>query len=669
MMRARPIAGARGRQPLRWGLWLFLPLSLLALHAFADGPPTTRIILDNHVRDNRNFFFDAEGRSLKDHRAGTAGTYEARLYLERDGRQTLVIRTGKGLSLSAPGLEHLHGSRWVDEGNWDFHALTIPEGDTVPMRIDVSAGQPIARSGIVIYDYMSSASMSRYLLPFDTLRPNFLVFGFLFLLLFLAIGVLAGYATTRRKDYLYYALYILSVMAYFLFRKFGFLLEALRASPGDPGFDYSTHLFDAGRVMQPVSYLLYGLFARHFLDTPRTYPKLDVWLLQFIRLSGVAAFALVILDQLDLYWSEAWYLYRILAIVMAVSMSVMIMRSNVPLAHYIGWGSIFLVAGGLIAMINSFTSRELLDLAPLDYLKLGFMLELMCFSMGMARKTSMISEEKLAIQLEYNRTLEALHRSETQRKRELEEELERQSRAIREEVLAKTKAEMDLKMVEQEMKTLMNQLNPHFVFNSLTALKWHVYNNEPDRASELIDRLAQLIRTIHTFSRKSDISLRQEIDSLELYVSLENERLSRKIELHIELEEGIDPEQEPILPLLVQPLVENAIWHGLVHGDIAQPEIRVAFGLQGDHLLVTVRDNGIGREASRARKHASRHLGVATDIIRRKLEIHNGQDDGLEVIDLRHPDGSAAGTEVMLRMKRLSWERAQDSHQDGRDLS
>lgn len=76
-----------------------------------------------------------------------------------------------------------------------------------------------------------------------------------------------------------------------------------------------------------------------------------------------------------------------------------------------------------------------------------------------------------------------------------------------------------------------------------------------------------------------------------------------------------------------------------------------------------------GSEASRARKHASRHLGVATDIIRRKLEIHNGQDDGLEVIDLRHPDGSAAGTEVMLRMKRLSWERAQDSHQDGRDLS
>lgn len=657
-MRLRFSGRTWGSPCRRRGLWLALPLWLLVSSALAGTPvPPAEIILDNHVRDNRSFFFDPEGRSLKEHRPGAAVSYEGRLHLGQTGKRTLILRTRSGIVLRAPGLEVLRGSRWVHENDWDFHALTIPQGDTVSLWIDVGREESISRADLVIYDHFTSSTMSRYLIPFDTLRPNFLVFGFIFLLLFLAIGVFTGYLTTRRKDYLYYALYIVSVLAFFLFRKFGFLLEALRASPDGPAFDYSLSMFDAGRVMQPVSYMLYGLFARQFLDTARTYPSLDIWLIRFIRLSGIAALALVILDHFNLYWTQAWYLYRILAIVMAVTMTVLILRSKVPLSRYIGWGSIFLITGGLVAMVNSFTTRELLGLVPLDYLKLGFLLELMCFSMGMARKTSMISEEKLAIQLEYNRTLEALHRSESQRKRALEEELERKSQAIREEVMAKTKAEMDLKMVEQEMKTLMNQLNPHFVFNSLTALKWHVYNNQPDKASELIDRLAQLIRTIHTFSRESAISLRQEIESLELYVSLENERLSRKIDLQVEVEAGIDPEQEPILPLLVQPLVENAIWHGLVHGDIARPEILIRFALSGDHLHISVKDNGIGMEASRARKHASRHLGIATDIIRRKLEIHNGKDNGLEVTDLRHADGSTAGTEVRIRMKRIAWER------------
>jgi signal transduction histidine kinase len=639
--------------------WIALTLMLLGLRALAGGPePSTEIGLDNHVRDNRKFFHNASGQNLTEHRPGSPDIYEGRIHLGREIGRPVVIRTRKGLSLSAPGLDSMYDSRWVRKENWDFHLLPIPSGDTVTLRIGVGSGDSVARMDLVIYDHLTSATMSLYLMPFDTLRPNFLVFGFAFLLLFLALGVFTGYLTTRRKDYIYYALYIVSVLAFFLFRKFGFLFDALRSAPGGPAFDYSLSLFDFARVMQPVSYMLYGLFARHFLDTPRTYPLLDTWLIRFIGISGIAALSLVILDHFNLYWTEAWYLYRILAIVMAVSMTVMILRSDIPLSRYIGWGSAFLVIGGMVAMVNSFTSREFMGLGPLDFLKLGFLLEMMCFSMGMARKTSMISEEKLAIQLEYNRTLETLHRSESQRKRQLEEELERKSQAIREEVLAKTKAEMDLKMVEQEMKTLMNQLNPHFVFNSLTALKWHVYNNQPDKASELIDRLAKLIRTIHMFSRESAISLRQEIGSLELYVSLENERLSRKIDLQVEVEAGIDMEQEPILPLLVQPLVENAIWHGLVHGDIAKPEIRIRFGLSEGHLLVSVGDNGIGMEASKARKHTSRHLGIATDIIRRKLEIHNGKDDGLEVIELKHPDGSSAGTEVRIRMKRLSWERS-----------
>lgn len=642
-------------QGARMGFLLFA-LILLHLLSAAASAPVTQIILDNHVRDNRAFFRNAEGRSLEDHVPGTASTYEGRFLLDEPVDQHLVIRTRKGVSLSAPGLDSLYGSRWVREEYWDFHLLSIPRGDTVPIRVYVGPGESISREDLVIYDHLISATMSRYLMPFDTLRPNFLVFGFVFMLIFLGIGVFAGYLTTRRKDYLYYALYIGSVMAFFLFRKFGFLIDSLRGLPGGPGFDYSLSLFDVSRLMQPVSYLLYGLFARHFLDTPRTSPGLDIWLLRFIRLSAISAISLVVLDHFDLYWTEAWYVYRIIAIVMAISMTILILRSEIPLSRYIGWGSFFLVVGGLVAMVNSFTSRELLGLAPLDFLKLGFLLELLCFSMGIARKTSMISEEKLAIQLEHNRTLEILNRTETQRKKELEEELERKSQEIRKEVMAKTKAEMDLKMVEQEMKTLMNQLNPHFVFNSLTALKWHVYNNQPDKASNLIDRLAQLIRTIHTYSRESAITLRQEIESLELYVSLENERLSRKIDLRIEVGAGIDAEREPILPLLIQPLVENAIWHGLVHGDIPDPEIRITFGVSDDRLLVTVTDNGIGREASGGRKHAADHLGIATDIIRRKLEIHNGMDDGLAVIDLVGPNGEASGTEVRISMRRLCME-------------
>jgi len=632
--------------------WLPILLGILSfpIHHYASRPEVTRLALEKGVRDYSEVFRDTTGRLLKDHVPGRNLRYEACFMLDRPRRAGVLIRTNTDLILSGNALSKISDP---SVKNWDFHFIILPPGDSICLQLEVPAHMSIGKADVQVFAQHESAYLAPYLLPFDTLRIGFFLFGFLVFLVFLSLVNIAGFVMTRRMDYLYYSLYSLAVLCFFLFREIGIYLQLVHEGPSDPRSFLSDLTYDISRLLQPASYLFYALFARHFLDTARTMPRLDIWLSRFVAITAIAILVLIILLLVDWHFLEAWTFYRFLAMTVTGILTVWILRSRVPLAPFVGWGSGLLLVGGAVAMVNSILVKELFHLPPMDFMKLGFLLEFLLFSLGMARKTALTAKEKLAISNSYNQTLERLNRSESLRKQELEKEVERISLAIREEITAKTKAELDLRMAEQEMKTLMNQLNPHFVFNCMNALKWHVYNDQPEKASELIDRLAQLIRTIHMFSRESSINLRQEIESLELYVSLENERLRRKIALHIEVSEDIQVEREHILPLLLQPLVENAIWHGLVHGSIPSPSIRISFSVAEDRLEVQVRDNGIGREAARKKKQGSNHLGIATDIIRRKLEIHNGGKPGLDVVDLKTPEGNSAGTEVRVRMKRI----------------
>ncbi len=210
------------------------------------------------------------------------------------------------------------------------------------------------------------------------------------------------------------------------------------------------------------------------------------------------------------------------------------------------------------------------------------------------------------------------------------------------------KAQVALEMSRLEMKALKAQLNPHFIFNAMGSLSYYLSHNQPQKAEEYLQRFARLIRGVLDNSEESSVPLPTEIELMRHYVVLEAERFGGGgIDFEISVE-GFDPAQVMIPPALFQPYLENAIWHGL------QPQkgaryLQLRCEREGQQVKITVEDNGIGRAASAQRSDAKRKKrSYGMMIASRRIETWNQQQTHqLAIEDLRHPDGSAAGTRVV----------------------
>ena len=118
---------------------------------------------------------------------------------------------------------------------------------------------------------------------------------------------------------------------------------------------------------------------------------------------------------------------------------------------------------------------------------------------------------------------------------------------------------------ELEMQALRAQMNPHFIFNSLSSINHFVLKNETEAASDYLTKFSKLIRTVLNNSKKSMVSLEEELEMLRLYLEMENLRFKNAFSYGIHLDEMVKPTCIFIPPLLFQPFVENAVWHGLMH--------------------------------------------------------------------------------------------------------
>ena len=222
------------------------------------------------------------------------------------------------------------------------------------------------------------------------------------------------------------------------------------------------------------------------------------------------------------------------------------------------------------------------------------------------------------------------------------------SRVLREKALLQ--AEYDARITELELSSLRARMHPHFIFNSLNSIKSFIAANEPRTATRYLNKFAQLVRSILNNSGKAEVELRSELKGLELYLELERMRFDGSFDLDLHVDPAIDPDRVLVPPLIVQPYAENAIWHGLMHKD-GDRELSIGVSRENWTLHITVRDNGIGREASRAlnamsaRKHRSLGMSITEEVIAR-----SGAGAGVEVKDLHAPDGSPAGTEVHIRI-------------------
>jgi|GEM_PF-6903403 len=206
-----------------------------------------------------------------------------------------------------------------------------------------------------------------------------------------------------------------------------------------------------------------------------------------------------------------------------------------------------------------------------------------------------------------------------------------------------------------EMEALRAQMNPHFIFNSLNSIKYFVIRNDTQEAVAYLNKFARLVRLTLENSKQNLIPLGVELEGLEHYLALECLRYDKKFSYQID--NTVSDLEVELPPLVLQPYVENAIWHGIMPMDSGGC-IQVRAHSQNGHVLVEIEDNGIGRAAAAANTQVlanKQSMGMALSADRlRLLKFIHGQQPEVEVIDLSHPDGSARGTLVRITLNTMS---------------
>lgn len=217
------------------------------------------------------------------------------------------------------------------------------------------------------------------------------------------------------------------------------------------------------------------------------------------------------------------------------------------------------------------------------------------------------------------------------------------------------KSELQNRIASFELSALRAQMNPHFVFNAINSVQYFITTNDPDSSQKYLSKFAKLIRYVVENSKLTTIPIKQEIEALNLYLDLEALRFGTRFEYAITIDKNVDAEYTQIPSMLIQPYVENAIWHGIMHKK-GSGRIEISMKLVGHILQVVVEDNGIGRSKSRELKQASptaEHKSVGLSNTKERLEIINQVNSSnlsVSISDLFDTNGEASGTKVEIHI-------------------
>lgn len=224
-------------------------------------------------------------------------------------------------------------------------------------------------------------------------------------------------------------------------------------------------------------------------------------------------------------------------------------------------------------------------------------------------------------------------------------------------MLEKEKAEFEIEninyekqLIELEQQALRLQMNPHFIFNAITAIQGLYAGNKTTAAKEYLVRFSRLLRTLFDTARVPVVPLSKEIELVTDYIELSNPRLDHTISYTIDIQEGIIPEHTGIAPMLIQPFIENALLHGLLPLK-REGHISLTVRKQDEMLIFMIEDNGVGRQESPPHRLGQPH---GLSITRQRIDLLNRFENkagNLVIEDLKDNEGKPRGTRVTFNTK------------------
>lgn len=469
------------------------------------------------------------------------------------------------------------------------------------------------------------------------------------------------FQNNRDKAYLYYGLYMFFGM-YYLLQKVA----------GDEPFHF---VFGENPIVrhvlnEPVQwmiYFFYNLFAIHFLEIKKHSQRLYKVLMTInvayvIYLVAESTYFIITFDKVA--QDTLFVASRIVALVISIyTITHVLIAVRTVLARYIVIGSTMFIGFSFLAMLYSLQLEWLPEtsLFPINFMHIGILLEILFFSLGLGKRINLMAAEKEEVQAAYIDQLKKNEKIVQESNRALSEEVFKRtneiiykSKELEKEREQKLKSEYERQLMESEMNSLRLQMNPHFIFNSLNSIRYYILKEDSEKASDYITAFSKLLRMILQHSRERTIKLEDELDALRLYIEFERQRFENKFDYSIDVGEDVDTGSIQIQPLLIQPFVENSIWHGLLHKE-GTGHLWVKIMLEKRDLVITIEDDGIGRERSReyksdkSRTYKSMGMQITKDRLKMMAQTTNTKA-GYEVIDLVNSDGTPAGTRVIFKI-------------------
>ena len=211
------------------------------------------------------------------------------------------------------------------------------------------------------------------------------------------------------------------------------------------------------------------------------------------------------------------------------------------------------------------------------------------------------------------------------------------------------------KMADVEMQALRAQMNPHFIFNCLNSINRYIVKSDQATASLYLTRFAKLIRLILDNSNSKNVILANELEALKLYIEMEALRFDKKFSYRITVEDNVGAECVEVPPLIIQPYVENAIWHGLLHKE-SGGELNIHVSMISEGMLqCVIEDNGVGREKARElrSKSATSRKSLGMKLTEDRLSLLNKHAElnaSIDIIDLKNDHNGSLGTKVILKI-------------------
>jgi LytS/YehU family sensor histidine kinase len=211
------------------------------------------------------------------------------------------------------------------------------------------------------------------------------------------------------------------------------------------------------------------------------------------------------------------------------------------------------------------------------------------------------------------------------------------------------------KVLALKQDALRSQMNPHFMFNALNSIKLYIIKNNQKKATSYLNKFSKFMRKILEASDVQETTLKEEIETMKLYMSLENIRFSNEINFNVKTDSSINLETIKIPPLVLQPFLENSIWHGLSSSKKAKEITIFIHKISSEYIQINIEDNGIGRKASgkiKAKKSINRK-SIGINLTKERLaNFVKNKNNNYSVIynDLEDENRDSSGTKVVLKL-------------------